>query len=111
VPELGAERVPRVRGDLGQTLLACLVPGVDQAAPCPLRLAPPDGGIPGPAGNSDWIVTDLAGRLLLQSSLGVSGPSSLFWFDPTNRFVRFVFRAPADTYGIYGVIPYGNQSK
>jgi hypothetical protein len=64
--------------------------------------------IPGPAGVSDCIVTARAGRLLLQSAIGPGGPSSLFWFSPPTHAVRFVFRTPAGTYGVAGVIPYGS---
>ncbi len=66
--------------------------------------------MPGPAGYSDSIATVFDGRLLLQSSLGVGGPSSLFWFNPVTRTVRFIFRTPAHTYGVAGVIPYGYRS-
>ena len=40
-PELGDERPGRVAGDRGQAVAAGDVPGVDQAAQCPLRLGGP----------------------------------------------------------------------
>lgn len=64
--------------------------------------------VPGPAGISDAILTAFAGRLLLESNIGgPGGPSSLFWFDPATRTVRFIFRAPPNTYGAVGAIAYG----
>jgi hypothetical protein len=63
--------------------------------------------VPGPAGHSDMILTAFAGRLLLQSNIGTGGPVSLFWFDPATRTVRFIFRAPPETYGAADAIPYG----
>jgi hypothetical protein len=66
--------------------------------------------VPGPAGYSDNIETVFGGRLLLQSSTGAGGPSSLFWFNPATRSIQFIFRAPAQTYGVAGVIPYGYRT-
>jgi TolB protein len=64
--------------------------------------------VPGPAGISDAILTAFAGRFLLESNMGgPGGPSSLFWFDPATRTVRFMFRAPPNTYGAVGAIAYG----
>src|SRR5271165_4242878 len=40
-PELGDQRRGRVAGDRGQAVVAGGVPGVDQAAQCPLRLGGP----------------------------------------------------------------------
>lgn len=63
--------------------------------------------VPGPAGVSDAIITTYHGRLLLQSNIGPGGPSSLFWFNPATRSIRFIFRAPPGTYGVAGTIAYG----
>jgi hypothetical protein len=64
--------------------------------------------VPGPAGVSDAIITAYRGQLMLQSNIGgPGGPSSLFWFNPVTRSVRFIVRARPATYGVYGVIPYG----
>jgi hypothetical protein len=63
--------------------------------------------IPGPAGVSDAIITAYHGRLLLQSNLGPGGPSSLFWFNPATRSIRFISRAPHGSYGVAGAIAYG----
>ena len=63
--------------------------------------------VPGPAGVSDAIITAYRGRLLLQSDIGPGGPSSLFWFNPSTRSIRFLFRTPPARYGVAGVIAYG----
>jgi len=64
--------------------------------------------VPGPAGVSDLIITAYRGRLLLQSNIGgPGGPSSLFWFNPVTRSIRFIFRAPAGAIGVAGAIAYG----
>jgi hypothetical protein len=63
--------------------------------------------VPGPAGVSDDIIAAYHGRLLLQSSIGPGGASSLFWFNPVTRAEQFIFRAPPRTYGVAGVLPYG----
>ena len=63
--------------------------------------------VPGPAGVSDAIITAYHGRLFLQSDLGPGGPSSLFWFNPVTRSIRFIFRAPPGSYGVAGAIAYG----
>jgi hypothetical protein len=75
----------------------------------------PDGSrhtvtIPGPAGISDSILTSRAGWLLLQSAIGLGGPSSLFWFNPATGSVRFIFRTPPGIYGVAGAIPYGYRN-
>jgi hypothetical protein len=62
--------------------------------------------IPGPAGNSDAILTTRAGRLLLQSAIGPGGPSSLFWYNPATRAIQYLFRTPPGLYGVAGAIPY-----
>jgi hypothetical protein len=67
--------------------------------------------VPGPAGNSDAIITAHAGQLLLWSNIGPGGPSSLFWFNPMTRAVRFLFRAKQGTAGISGVVAYGYQNR
>ncbi len=66
--------------------------------------------VPGPAGRSDFIVTAWAGRLLLWSGLGTGGPSSLFWFNPATRAIRFILRTPSDTSGVAGAIAYGYRN-
>ncbi len=66
--------------------------------------------VPGPARLSDWIVTTLAGRLLLESNVGPGGPSSLFWFAPATRTIHFVFRTPPTVRGVDEAIPYGYES-
>jgi len=63
--------------------------------------------IPGAAGNSDYILTTLGPRLLLQSAIGPGGPSDLFWYNPATRAIRFLFRTPPGKYGVAGVVPYG----
>jgi hypothetical protein len=64
--------------------------------------------VPGPAGVSDAIITAHRGRLLLQSNIGgPGGPSSLFWFNPATRSIRFIFRAAPGTDGVAGAIAYG----
>ena len=63
--------------------------------------------IPGPAGISDSMLTSYRGQLLLESALGVGGPSSLFWFNPVTHAIRYLLRAPAGRYGVAAVIPFG----
>jgi hypothetical protein len=64
--------------------------------------------IPGPAGISDAIITAYRGQFMLQSNIGgPGGPSSLFWFNPVTRSIRYIIRARPATYGVRGVIPYG----
>jgi hypothetical protein len=75
----------------------------------------PDGArrtitVPGRAGVSDAIITAYHGRLLLQSKIGLSGPSSLFWFNPATRSIRFIFRPSAGTRGVFTAIAYGYQN-
>ena len=67
--------------------------------------------VPGPAGVSNAIITAYHGRLLLQSNLGQGGPSSLFWFNPVTRSIRFIFRAPPGSYGVAGAIAYGDFNR
>jgi len=68
--------------------------------------------VPGPARVSPAIVTAYRGRLLLQSNVGgPGGPSSLFWFNPVTRSIRFLIRAPAGTYGVFDAIAYGYQNR
>jgi TolB protein len=64
--------------------------------------------IPGPAGISDFINTALGPRLLINNGLGVSTTSSLFWYNPATRAVRYVFKTPSKILGVYNVIPYGS---
>jgi len=66
--------------------------------------------VPGPAGVSDLIITAYHGRLLLESNVGQGGPSSLFWFNPATRSIRFIFRTPPGTFGVYLAIAYGYQN-
>lgn len=66
--------------------------------------------IPGPAGISDFIVTTLGPRMLLQSGVGVSPPDSLFWYNPATNAIHYVFRTPPKTYGVFGVVPFGFQA-
>jgi hypothetical protein len=49
-------------------------------------------------------------RLLLQSSTGLGAPSSLFWFNPATRLIRFIVRTPPGSYGVTGAIAYGDKN-
>lgn len=33
----------------------------------------------------------------------------MFWFNPATRSIRFIFRPPAVTYGVYTAIAYGYE--
>lgn len=65
--------------------------------------------IPGPAGISDFIDTALGSRLLIDTGLGVSNTSSLFWYNPSTRAIRYVFQTPPTTRGISSVVTFGSQ--
>jgi hypothetical protein len=66
--------------------------------------------VPGTPGDSDAIITAYHQRLLVESSVGTGGSSSLFWFNPVTRTEQFIFRAPAGTYGVFQAIPYGYRN-
>jgi hypothetical protein len=63
--------------------------------------------VPGRDGVSDGIITADRGRLLLQSDVGLGGPSALFWFNPVTGARQVVFRAPAGAVGVVSVLPFG----
>jgi hypothetical protein len=74
----------------------------------------PDGAehtihIPGPAGVSDFINTALGSRLLINSGLGVTNTSSLFWYNPATHAIHYVFQTPPQIRGVFGVVTFGSQ--
>lgn len=62
--------------------------------------------IPGAPGN-DHVVTGQGASLLVQTLTECPGSSSLLWFNPGTKAVKYVLHAPNHVYGVFAVVPYG----
>jgi len=62
--------------------------------------------IPATVGNNNRVLGALGPRLLVQAQTGCPGSDSLLWFNPANRAVQMLLKAPKDVSGVIGAIPY-----